>query len=1812
MRVKDDEDRWSNVVIKRFTLARGDFELAGGLDRTGDANQGVTTGAGPGGFGGGVAGEYFVGDDPGEGNGVALSLESGSSLSAAFETAEISLTGLTPGTYDVGVRVKDDEDRWSNAVIKRFTLHDSQLVQLTEDAVLNGVTPVGLQSAKQSWQISLLSSVPTNRSTLQIGDFETVIDRGQEETDEAFVDRILQFLQDDPRFENLVTFRELGAGEFEVLTVQDGSVAEDFITGTGELAAQLLNGGRIGSAEAKIVAAEYFVGTDPGEGQGEAVANVEVLADGNQATTSSFTVPISNLRAGTHRVGLRFQNAAGLWGEPVFRSFTSFNLQGTQDEVSPVINLTGGASYPIFIGEEYSEPGFTAEDDTDGDLTSLVVVTGEVNTAWSGIQPVSYEVRDSAGNMTRIIREVEVLQTRNLVTTASDNGSITGAGVYESGTNATLVAIPDLGYVFGNWTGDASGSDSTLLFLMDEDSQVGAIFNQDLRDPDEDGLSNYEELLVYNTDPNVSDSDEDGYNDGLEVTEQSDPNGVGSYPTRTLTILEIEFGSATGDGIYQLGATAILNASPEPGYVFSEWTDGVVGTETPLSVVMVQSLNAGATFIPDQRDSDEDGLTNYQEIIILNTDPEDSDSDDDGYIDGLEVEEGSDPNITTSFPTRTLAVSESDNGSVIGAGISDGASKIYPLGASTTLTPRADQGYLFNGWSGDLEGLDAPLTVLVDGNLSLGAQFVQDLRDQDEDGLTNYDEILVFGTDPRDPDSDDDGYNDGLEQSEGTNPNQAASIPIRTLTLTASENGSVTGGGVYPLGTSVTLTASPEVGYAFGGWTGDITGAENPLTQSLVGNSIVKAIFERDLRDSDDDGLSNYEELLVFGTDPADADSDDDGYIDGLEQTEGTDPKVAESYPKRTLTILDLENGSVAGGGVYRLSTEVNLVASPALGYVFTGWSGDLTGTNNPLTFVLTENPTVGATFERDLGDQDGDGLSNYDELLVFGTDPADADSDDDGYTDGLEQSEGSDPNESTSYPTRNLVLLDFENGSVTGAGVYALGVEVEILVTPDLGYLFKGWTGDASGVENPLTVLMNVDSTIGVKFEQDLRDPDGDGLSNYDELVVVKSDPTDSDSDDDGYSDGQEWSEGADPNDAESVPSRNLTVIGPKNGIVTGGGTYPLGSTATLEAFPSQGYLFGGWSGDTTGMQNPLPGVMTVDVTVSATFVQDERDPDQDGLSNYEEIVLFGTNPADADTDDDGYIDGLEQSEGSDPNESASYPTRTLTLLDLENGSVTGAGVYALGVEVEMSVTPDLGYIFEGWTGDAIGVENPLRVLMNVEFTVGVSLARDLRDPDGDGLSNYEELVVIGTDPSDPDSDNDGYDDGQEQIEGTNPNNVESIPTRTVTVNDSENGSITGGGTYPLGATATLEAFPDRGYLFGAWVDGVTGNTNPLTGVMTVDLTVGVNFVQDSRDPDEDGLSNYEELLVFGTDPDDPDSDDDGYTDGLEQREGSDPNDAGSFPSLTLTVVQSENGLLIGGGSYRFGAPAIVAASPNRGFVLSRWTGDAVGDQNPLSVTMTKTQVIGAIFERDLRDPDGDGLSNYDELLILGTNPENSDSDGDGYDDNKELVEGSNPVDVDSFPTRTLIVEASENGSLAGDGVFPLGAEVNVTATPDRGYVFVQWTGSASGAENPLITSLTDNSSIGAIFERDRGDSDQDGINNYDEIFVFDTDPENPDVDDDGFNDGFELANNTDPKSSASTPPMGLEMSVSQVNDFLIGVFSVTPPIGGIIAIEESQDLKAWKQVESFLGDGKPFSRTILPEKKDSYYRLRLIDQNP
>jgi parallel beta-helix repeat protein len=75
----------------------------------------------------------------------------------------------------------------------------------------------------------------------------------------------------------------------------------------------------------------------------------------------------------------------------------------------------------------------------------------------------------------------------------------------------------------------------------------------------------------------------------------------------------------------------------------------------------------------------------------------------------------------------------------------------------------------------------------------------------------------------------------------------------------------------------------------------------------------------------------------------------------------------------------------------------------------------------NSSTVILSDLIVVLAAF----ADSDGDGLSNQDEMVVYGTNPLIPDTDDDGYTDGDEINAGSDPLNPESIPqTENIALI--------------------------------------------------------------------------------------------------------------------------------------------------------------------------------------------------------------------------------------------------------------------------------------------------------------------------------------------------------------------------------------------------------------------------------------------------------------------------------------------------------------------------------------------------------------------------------------------------------------------------------------------------------------------------------------------------------------------------------------------------------------------------------------------------------------------
>ena len=124
----------------------------------------------------------------------------------------------------------------------------------------------------------------------------------------------------------------------------------------------------------------------------------------------------------------------------------------------------------------------------------------------------------------------------------------------------------------------------------------------------------------------------------------------------------------------------------------------------------------------------------------------------------------------------------------------------------------------------------------------------------------------------------------------------------------------------------------------------------------------------------------------------------------------------------KAITINSTAGGTTSGAGTYDLNTTTNLVATPNLGYVFTGWTGDLSSTDSNVSITMGANREVNATFAQDTADNDGDGLTNYAELVTHSSDPNDSDSDDDSLDDSLEVQIGLDPS------TANANLVTFFN----------------------------------------------------------------------------------------------------------------------------------------------------------------------------------------------------------------------------------------------------------------------------------------------------------------------------------------------------------------------------------------------------------------------------------------------------------------------------------------------------------------------------------------------------------------------------------------------------------------------------------------------------------------------------------------------------------------------------------------------------------------------------------------------------------------
>jgi hypothetical protein len=271
----------------------------------------------------------------------------------------------------------------------------------------------------------------------------------------------------------------------------------------------------------------------------------------------------------------------------------------------------------------------------------------------------------------------------------------------------------------------------------------------------------------------------------------------------------------------------------------------------------------------------------------------------------------------------------------------------------------------------------------------------------------------------------------------------------------------------------------------------------------------------------------------------------------------------------------------------------------------------------------------------------------------------------------------------------------------------------------------------------------------------------------------------------------------------------------------------------------------------------------------------------------------------------------------------------------------------------------------------------------------------------------------------------------------------------------------------------------------------------------------------------------------------------------------------AGALPTLVLVLdgvaeVASETGdvfSLGGGEAVSLTGQLVITATESGAAVVAAYTGPAVPHleagatpvpgrrviESPGTPTPKATEVLPAATAlatqrpANRADDDKDGLTNAEEDAA-GTDPNLADTDEDG------LTDGEETADVGTSP---LIADTDGDGVLDGDevaqGTNPLDG---IAGAPTAEAPAVEETPAAepTAAEAVAAPGDSDGDGLEDAIEVELGtdpadlDTDDDGLTDGDEYYVYQTGTRNPDSDGDGVVDGEEIANGTNPNDPASS----------------------------------------------------------------------------
>ena len=457
--------------------------------------------------------------------------------------------------------------------------------------------------------------------------------------------------------------------------------------------------------------------------------------------------------------------------------------------VSPNITLESGKDYVLRFKTKSSSSGSdmsnkvwilldgTGIPNPNNNYLEMIWDDGNFSSSWTDVEiplwayaghniSFSFEYEGTFAHNWYIkdVRVEEAIAQYTITANANNNawGTVTGGGTYNAGVTCTLTATPASGYEFLKWTknGAEVSTNPSYSFTVTENASYTAVFGE----------------------PSVN------------------------YYTITTNVSPAGAGTVEGAGVYPQGTTTYLTATPNMGWTFSHWNDGI--TTNPRSITVNGDATYTAHFLqqnytitvvadPPQGGTVSGGGSYHYGATATLTATANSGYQFQAWSDGstqnphpVTVTGNADykaifSEVGTTYYNVSANVRPANAGSVDGTGA-------YPAGTTITLTATANPGYIFSHWN---DGITSnPRTVTVNSNLSFTANFL-------------------------------------------------ASTYTITVNADPSNGGTVTGGGSYHYGETATLTATPNSGFTFVGWNDGSTELTHNVT--VTGNATYTATFSQ-------------------------------------------------------------------------------------------------------------------------------------------------------------------------------------------------------------------------------------------------------------------------------------------------------------------------------------------------------------------------------------------------------------------------------------------------------------------------------------------------------------------------------------------------------------------------------------------------------------------------------------------------------------------------------------------------------------------------------------------------------------------------------------------------------------------------------------------------------------------------------------------------------------------------------------------------------------------------------------------------------